>query len=54
MSTLERIAVDPELIDVETADQDSDDLDLLREHDLDEYVRVMVSLRGGARPILCW
>jgi hypothetical protein len=22
--------------------------------DLDTYVKVMVSLRGGSRPILCW
>jgi hypothetical protein len=24
------------------------------ERNLDEYVKVMVGLRGGARPILCW
>jgi len=31
-----------------------DDSNSSTARDLDEYVKVMTSLRGGSRPILCW
>ena len=31
-----------------------EDTDVSPWRNLDDYVKVMVSLRGGSRPILCW